>query len=256
VLDLHREAGGAGLRVTSRMLEAVVHAAEQLRQWDDADQARALVALAGVAATPAGASAPGGRRCANWPLVEGLRSCALVPEVMFGGVFLSLFKAVQAVKPVITTLTACIRAWRARRPGASCRRRARSRPRRRSPRPPGGSCTRSPRRRARPRQRHLRPPCISRAARQTGCLLRACSRAECNRGAVGRGEQRVATAGCVAQVAAPLVASAHAAINSGRAARRWISRGPNGGGYYAGAASDGEGGDAGSEEGEETELEW
>ncbi len=42
VLDLHREAAGAGLRVTSRMLEAVVHAAEQLRQWDDADQARAL----------------------------------------------------------------------------------------------------------------------------------------------------------------------------------------------------------------------
>jgi len=62
--------------------------------------------------------------------------------------------------------------------------------------------------------------------------------------------------GVCPQVAAPLVASAHAAINSGRAARRWISRGPNGGGYYAGAASDGEGGDAGIEEGDETELEW
>ena len=33
------------------------------------------------------------------------------------------------------------------------------------------------------------------------------------------------------QVAAPLAASAHAAINSGRAARRWIGRGPDMGGY-------------------------
>ncbi|KAK9831438.1 hypothetical protein WJX81_004619 [Elliptochloris bilobata] len=40
-----------------------------------------------------------------------------------------------------------------------------------------------------------------------------------------------------AQVAAPLVASAHAAINSGRAARRWISRGP-GEGYYEAAPGD------------------
>lgn len=40
---------------------------------------------------------------------------------------------------------------------------------------------------------------------------------------------------CTTQVAAPLVASAHAAINSGRAARRWIDRGPGKGGYYESA---------------------
>lgn len=57
-----------------------------------------------------------------------------------------------------------------------------------------------------------------------------------------------------AQVAAPLVASAHAAINSGRAARRWISRGPGQGGYYE-AGSAGPDDDASSGELEAPEQE-
>ena len=48
-------------------------------------------------------------------------------------------------------------------------------------------------------------------------------------------------------MAAPLVASAHAAINSGRAARRFISRGSGKGGYYE-AGFDGTDDDALSDE--------
>ena len=63
------------------------------------------------------------------------------------------------------------------------------------------------------------------------------------------------------QVAAPLAASAHAAINSGRAARRWIGRTPGMGGGYEAELDDLEE-DADDEDGaeyesdDESELEW
>lgn len=60
------------------------------------------------------------------------------------------------------------------------------------------------------------------------------------------------------QVAAPLAASAHAAINSGRAARRWIGRGPGNGGDYEAELDDLEEDedDAEYESDDDSELEW
>lgn len=62
-------------------------------------------------------------------------------------------------------------------------------------------------------------------------------------------------------MAAPLAASAHAAINSGRAARRWIGRGPSMGDYYEAEPDDLEDDeddedDAEYESDDDPEFEW